>query len=128
MAQDPYGFPETSSGTAPADATLALWLGVAAALLTSLGMCLMYMPYFIAAPMGGYAAYRGYRVVSGVAPGDPRDRTMATAGMVAGGASAVVSSLFILFFLLYLLFIVAYFVFIIAIIGVGAASSPPPPM
>lgn len=125
MSQDPYGFPETSTGTASEDASAALWLGVGAACLASVGMCLMYVPYCVALPMGAYAAYRGYRVVSGAAAGDPRDRTMATAGMVAGAISGGISALFVLLVIFYVAFLAIYMGGILAFLASGAADSPP---
>ena len=86
----------------------------------------MFLPRSPAAyasrPMGAYAAWRGFAAMN---VGDPRDRTMATAGVVSGGVSALISGMFVVFWLLYLAFIALYFVFIFVLIGAGAMSGPP---
>ncbi len=122
MAQDPYGFPEISGtgGSASSDASTAMWLGMASALLTAVGICACYMPYFVGAPLGFIAAWKGMKAMDGAR--DPRDRTMATAGMVSGLIGGIISGLFSLFILMYLVFILLYFVVIFVFVGLAAAN------
>ncbi|MFN7144967.1 MAG: hypothetical protein ACK4YP_14415, partial [Myxococcota bacterium] len=120
---DPYGFPESTPGAGGGDVTTALWLGVASALLAAVGVCMCYVPYFIALPVGAYGAYKGYQALASVT--DARDRTMATVALVTGSISAVISAIFAVFVIAYAVFFVLYMGVIMAAIGMGAASEPP---
>ena len=104
MSQDPYGF---QSAAPTGEGSQAMWMGVIASLLTAVGACFCYLPYFVALPLGIYAMVKGSRSMS---VESPDGRSMATAGMVSGGVAAVVSGLFVLFIVTYLLFIVAMMV------------------
>lgn len=114
MAQDPYGFtPAAAGSSAPAGpASLAMWLGVGSAMLTSVGFCFCYIPYFLALPMGVAAVWYGSQASGARAPTDDAGRSMAMAGMVSGLLSAIVSGMFLLFILFYLLMY----------LGIGAAA------
>lgn len=122
MSQDPYGFPEAAPAAGAADVSTALWLGVASALLAAVGVCMCYVPYFIALPVGAYGAYKGYQALATVT--DARDRTMATVALVAGTISTVISGIFAVFILAYAVFFVLYMGVVMAAIGFGAASEP----
>lgn len=121
MAQDPYGFDDAApAGTPTGDASRALWFSVSAALLTSVGMCACYVPYFVAAPLGAYGAYLGSRALP--LARDDSTRTMATAGVVAGAVSSVVSGMFALVILMYVAFLVIYLAIIFVAVFAGIAS------
>mgnify|MGYP003336302600 FL=1 len=123
MAQDPYGYTDsaTGGGDLSADARMAMWLGIAATTLGSVGVCFCYVPYVIALPLGVMALMRGWRVYNTAKLESP-ERQMASAGLVAGAMSTGVSAMFVLFLIVYICFIVLYFGVIIAAIGAGAAS------
>lgn len=120
MAQDPYGFTPAAPGSTltGGSASLAMWLGVGAAMLSSVGMCFCYAPYVVAFPMGVAAMWHGSRSMRDAAPGDDTGRSMATAGMVSGLLSALVSGAFLLFVALYLMLYVG--IMVIALIGAAA--------
>ena len=121
MARDPYGFEDTAPpASAEGDASQAMWFGVIAAMLGSVGVCFCYLPYLVALPMGIYAAWKGYLAVSAAVPPHPKDRAMATAGLVSGTISAVVSGMFVVFLLLYALLVVGYIVIVFLAVGAGA--------
>lgn len=128
MAQDPYGYGATAraipspAGFGSREASKAMWLGVAASALTSVGLCLMYLPYLAACPLGGYALWRSYQVAQTLAPDDRDGRAMVNAGMLTGGVSFVVSGLFCLFWALYLAFVVVYIAIAVLVVGIGAAT------
>ena len=121
MAQDPYGYVEAATGEASGAASQAMWFGVASAIFASVGLCACYMPYFVASPLGIYAAYKGFQALN-VAT-EARDRNMATAGLTAGIIAGLVSTMFVLFILAYVAFFVIYFIFIFLMVGVGAAGN-----
>lgn len=120
MAQDPYGFPETAATGSSSDAVNAMWYGIASAILTAVGICACYVPYFIGAPLGFLAAWKGMKAMEGAV--DARDKAMATAGMVSGLIGGIISGLFSLFILMYVAFLLLYFVVIIIFVGVAGAS------
>jgi hypothetical protein len=121
MAQDPYGFSESSAPVSSTAASQAMWFGIAGSMLASVGICACYAPYFAAAPLGLYGAYQGY-VALQVAQ-DPRERNMATAGVVSGLLSGLVSSLFVMFIVAYVGFLCLYMLFMFLVIGAGAAGN-----
>lgn len=120
MAQDPYGFTPAAAGSSVGggSASLAMWLGVGAAMLSSVGICFCYLPYVAAFPMGVAAMWYGSRAMSGASAGDDAGRSMATAGMLSGLLSALISGTFLLFIAAYLLLY-----FVIAVVAlIGAAT------
>lgn len=123
MAQDPYGYNDSADGGGDlsTDARTAMWLGIAATTLGSVGVCFCYVPYLIALPLGVMALLRGWKVYN-VARLDSPERNMASAGLVAGAMSTGVSAMFVLFMLVYVCFLILYFGVIIAAIGAGAAG------
>lgn len=125
MPTDPYGFEDSAptggaSGGASGEASRAMWFAVSSALLTSVGMCFCYVPYFIALPLGIYGAYLGSRALSTTT--DVNGRSMATAGLVAGILSSLVSGMFALFIALYALLIVAYLAIVFVAVAFSAVS------
>lgn len=116
--QDPYGYKE--SVNAEDGASRAMWNGVIAAICAGTGMCACYIPFFIGAPLGLYAAWMGNKALAQAT--EPRDRAMATAGMVSGLAGGVVCLAWSLFILMYALFFFMYFVLIFVLVGAGAMS------
>ncbi|MDP2308156.1 MAG: hypothetical protein Q8P18_19205 [Pseudomonadota bacterium] len=121
MPTDPYGFEDSAPvGTSSGDASRAMWFSVSSAMLTSVGMCACYVPYFVALPLGIYGAYLGSRALSTTT--DVNGRSMATAGLVAGIISSLVSGMFALFIALYALVIVAYIAIVFVAIVFAAAS------
>jgi hypothetical protein len=119
MAQDPYGFPEGTTPAAPSDVSTAMWLGVSACMLASVGVCMMYLPYFVALPLGATAVYRAWPTFTGAAQGDAKDKQMATVAVVSGGVSAAISGMFALFALLYFLFLAVYMIIIFGALAAG---------
>lgn len=118
MAQDPYGFKEQ---VAPAgDPSRAMWNGVIATICASVGMCACYVPYFIGAPLGLYAAWTANQALQ-VAT-DPRDRALATAGLVSGLVGGLVCLAWATFIAIYALIIVLYMVIGFFAIFAAAAS------
>ncbi len=123
MARDPYGYEDTAPpASAEGDASQAMWFGVTAAMLGSVGVCFCYLPYVVALPMGAYAAWKGYRAVSAAVPPHPKDRAMATAGLVSGTISALVSGMFVVFLLMYVVLVVAYMAMLFLVLGAGIAE------
>lgn len=114
---DPYGY--AADAPATTDPARVLWMGIAAASLASIGVCACYMPYFVALPMGAWAVWKGSQMKR--AGGDPKEQIMLDAGMVSGGISAAVSSMFVLFWLAYLGFIALYFVVIMVVVAAEAS-------
>ncbi|MDP2305791.1 MAG: hypothetical protein Q8P18_07165 [Pseudomonadota bacterium] len=101
MANDPYGFPDAVAGSsAPTDAAICLWTGVAALICGALGPCLCYTPWFVAFPLSIVSIYYGVEAKSGgpIAPGFD---TASTAGLVAAGVSLALSLLYIGIFVIY---------------------------
>lgn len=119
MAQDPYGFTPAAPGSsiAASSASLAMWLGVASAMLSSVGMCFCYLPYVVAFPMSVAAVWHASKTLNGASPGDDSGRSMALAGMVSGLLSALVSGAFLLFIALYMMLYIG----IMAAALIGAA-------
>jgi len=122
MAPDPYGFEDSglTGGASGDDASRAMWFSVSAALLSAVGMCFCYVPYFVALPLGVYGAFLGQRALS--TSTDINSRSMATAGLVAGILSSLVSGMFSLFILLYGMFIMAYLAIVFVAVAVAGAS------
>ncbi|MFZ5478582.1 MAG: hypothetical protein ACOZNI_17560 [Myxococcota bacterium] len=116
MSTDPYGYPETL----PPDGSKTLWTAVTAMILTSIGICACYVPYFVAAPLGIWAAIRANAAMA--AATDPRDRLLASASLVMGAVSGLISGMFSLFILMYAAFVALYVVVVFAAIGMGIAS------
>lgn len=123
MAQDPYGYSDSAAGGGDlsTDASTAMWLGIAATTLGSVGVCFCYVPYLIALPLGIMALFRGWKVYNTAKEGTS-ERTMASAGLVAGALSSGVSGMFVLFMAMYVLLILVYMVLIFVMVGAGAAS------
>jgi hypothetical protein len=126
MAQDPYGYVDSAPRGGSGDAAQAMWFGVAAAMLGSVGICFCYMPYFVSLPLGLYATVKGYRSLGGDSADDTKGRAMATAGMISGLLSSIVSGMFVVFWLMYLLVIVLYVVLAFVMVGAAAISGTPP--
>jgi uncharacterized membrane protein len=122
MAPDPYGFEDSAPTGASSgdDASRAMWFSVSSALLAAVGMCFCYVPYFVALPLGIYGAYLGQRALSTTT--DTNGRSMATAGLVAGIISSLVSGMFSLFIVLYAMFIVAYIAIVAVFVAAAGAS------
>jgi len=118
MAADPYGFKEEIAPEA--NVSRAMWNGVIATICAATGMCACYIPYFIGAPLGLYAAWTANQALA-VAK-DERDRTMATAALVTGLVGGLISFAWAAFITMYALFIGLYFVLIFFAIGIGAVS------
>lgn len=104
---DPYGYADPNAASA-GQASQALYAGVFALICAAVAPCLCYMPYLAALPLGGYAIFVG----SQAQRGDPSERTMATAGMLAGGVAAVLS-------LMVILGVVAYMILVFGVIALG---------
>ena len=126
MSNDPYGFPPAPNEAPPQTAPLeVLWLAVAATLCTSIGICACYLPYFVGAPLGAWAAWRSFEVVSRAT--DERDRAIGNASLMMGLVSAAVSGMFALFILAYVMIFALYFVAVLALAGAGFAASSADP-
>lgn len=117
MSQDPYGFKEQVAPNA--DPMGNLWGGVVAAVCAGIGMCGCYVPFFIGAPLGLYSAFKANQALQ-VAT-DPRDRAVATAGMVTGLAGGLVCAAWAAFILMYVMFILLYMV--VGFAAIAAAGS-----
>jgi hypothetical protein len=85
---------------------------MAAALAASIGPCVCYLPYLVAIPLGGYAAWAGYQAMQ---RGNSAERTMGTAGMVGGGLAALLGGVVFGLFALYIIAVMAF-----AMIGIAA--------
>jgi hypothetical protein len=119
MPNDPYGYaPELPVAT---DLSRLLWSGVISAILSAVGMCACYIPFFVGAPLGLWSAWRGMKALETAT--DPRDRTMATAAMVSGLLGGLISSAWVMFVLLYALLIVAYMIMIMVFVGAAGANN-----
>ncbi len=115
---DPYGYVETAPA---ADLpSRVMWNGIIATVCAAMGMCACYIPYFIGAFLGLYAAWNANKVLQTAT--DERDRAMATAGLVSGLVGGLICCAWCCFVLLYAFFILAYIVVIFLAIG-GAALS-----
>lgn len=115
MANDPYGYRDSSEGArySDAEASTAMWTGVISALCAAIGPCSCYVTYLIAMPLGLYAMWAGWQTREGAGPNDHAGRSMAAAGILSGAIGALIGGLF-------LAFIAAYFVFIFFVAGIGA--------
>lgn len=104
MSADPYGFAEAPAASAGA-ATQALYSGVLALVCAAVGPCFCYAPYLVALPAGAYAVYKGAKVPSGRDELSSAEKSMASAGMVAGGVAAALSLMVMLLIGAYALFV-----------------------
>jgi hypothetical protein len=112
VSQDPYGFPDAApaEGAPAGAASTAMWSGVAALICGVLGPCTCYVTYLAALPLSIVALYFGSK---GLASASEAERASASAGLVSGGVSLLISLLILLAVALY----AAFIVFVIAAEG-----------
>jgi hypothetical protein len=105
MANDPYGFPESSNNGATPGAdelSKALWMGVGSAMCAAVGPCLCYLPYVAGIPLGVLAALRARSFRD---RGSPLERTAANVAMASGITGAALGTLMVLALIAYMVFI-----------------------
>jgi hypothetical protein len=99
MAQDPYGYAETNAVSGN-DATISLWLGIAALICGVAAPCCCYVGWAPALPLAVLAIWYGLEAAS--AP-DAAARTSAAAGLVSGGVALCFAMLYLAIVSIYVL-------------------------
>jgi hypothetical protein len=106
MASDPYGFAESPGASANGSASQALYAGVFSLVCAAVGPCFCYGPYLLALPAGAYALYSAVRVPAGTDELGAAEKSMANAGMLAGGVAVALSLLLVAVFFLYTVLVI----------------------
>lgn len=115
MAQDPYGYPESTPPETAGAPSLALWTSISGLVLGAIAPCFCSSTWCFALPLGCAGFWYGLKALERK---DPLERTIGTASIVSSTFTVVFSLMWIAVFAFY----IAYFVFVIGLVGVGAMA------